>query len=228
MSESTLELTPYEKFLRQSLEDEKKRLAELNEQYAKAGRFKKMQIKRQLDLLNQNIQLLSADLKNYQSGLQWLREPSKERDEIAERLKPVPIEAITAQAPKPTTLTVGQARPAPTVGTRPPGSAPSVGRPASVGQPVSSQTQGPVQPQGTSPSLQAPRVGTPVVGKPVGSPVVGKPVGTPTIQAPRVGIPIGTPGQQPKKEEVTEEKQESQQEKKAEVESNSSSESQSS
>jgi hypothetical protein len=166
MSHSQLDLTPYEKFLRQSLEDEKKRLDELNERYAKSGLFKKMQIKRQLDLVNQNIELLAADLKNYESGLRWLREPSKERDEIAESLKPVPIEALTAQAPKPAT---------PAVGTRPPGTAPPVGRPASVGQPVGLQSQPAAQPRPSSSPQQAPRVGTPVIGKPVGTPI-GKPL----------------------------------------------------
>lgn len=181
MSHSQLDLTPYEKFLRQSLEDEKKRLDELNERYAKSGLFKKMQIKRQLDLVNQNIELLAADLKNYESGLRWLREPSKERDEIAESLKPVPIEALTAQAPKPAT---------PALGTRPPGTAPPVGRPASVGQPVGSQSQPAAQPRPSSSPQQAPRVGTPVIGKPVGTPVVGKPVGTP------IGKPLPSQGQQ--------------------------------
>ena len=181
MSHSQLDLTPYEKFLSQSLEDEKKRLEELNERYAKAGRFKKIQIKRQLDLVNQNIELLASDLKNYESGLRWLREPSRERDEIAEHLKPVPIEAIMAQVPKPAP---------PAVGTRPPGTAPPVGRPASVGQPVGSQSQPAPQARPSSSPQQTPRVGTPVIGKPVGTPVVGKPLGTP------IGKPLPSQGQQ--------------------------------
>jgi hypothetical protein len=181
MSDHQLDLTPYEKFLRNSLEDEKKKLAELNEKLARAGRLKKFQLKRQLDEVNQNIEVLSRDLRNYQSGLHWLRERSKERDEIAERLKPVPIEAIMAQAPKPAATGARQgARPTPTVGARPP-SASTVGRPV-VGQPVGTQAQSGAQPRPNSPSTQqqAPRVGTPVVGRPVGAPTVGKPIGTAT------------------------------------------------
>jgi hypothetical protein len=178
MSDSRLDLTPYEKFLRESLEDEKKKLGQLNEQLSKAGRLRKIHIKRQLDMVNQNIQLLSRDLKNYESGLHWLREPSKERDEIAEHLKPVPIEAIMAQAPKPATPPQ-TARAAPTVGTGPPSAAPPVGRPPTVGQPIGSKSQSDVQRPSTPSPQQAPRVGTPVVGKPVGTPVVGKPIGTP-------------------------------------------------
>ena len=211
MSHAQLDLTPYEKFVRQNLEDEKKRLDQLNEQYVKAGFLKKIQIKRELDQLNQNILQLSADLKNYESGLSWLREPSEERDETAESLKPVPIEAITAQAPKPAAPVVGQARPAPTVGTRAPSSAPPVGRPV-VGQPSTSQPS--VQQSGSS-VPQAPRVGAPVVGKPVGTsvakPAPAQPQQAQTTtstqttkpQAPRIGSPIedksvGSPPQAPR------------------------------
>lgn len=202
LSHNSLEKTPYERFLRQNLDNEKKKLDELNARYARSNPITKVQLKRELDQLNQNVKLLSGDLDHYLRGLDWLREPSKERDEKAEGLKPVPIEAITGGAPSgPTKPSAGapQARPAaPTVGRptigRPVGSAPTVGRPV-VGQPVGT-TQKTVAPQVGQPQQAGqpaapppkPQVDAPKVGTPVGRPVIGKPIGTP-----RVGTPIGTP-----------------------------------
>jgi hypothetical protein len=205
MSDHQLDLTPYERFLRDSLEDEKRKLAELSEKFAKAGPIRKKQIKRQLDTVNQNIQLISTDLKNYESGLRWLRELSKERDEIAERLKPVPIEAILAQAPKAATPALGAKPSAPAVGARPPGAAPAVGRPL-VGQPVGStiQTGGGVQPPSGSSQQQAPRIGTPTVGKPVGT-FVGRPGANPETSRPSSPQTTAQDQQNQKEQQATKE-----------------------
>ena len=78
-----IDLTPYEKFLRASLEDAKRRADALSKEYSTSGPLKKMQVKRELDLANQNIELLSQDLAKYESGLHWLREPTKERDDFS-------------------------------------------------------------------------------------------------------------------------------------------------
>jgi hypothetical protein len=220
MSHETLEPTPYERFLRESIDREKKRSKQLSLELTKAGALKKMRLKRELNAVNQNIQVVSADLNHYlNTGLEWLREPSKERDEKAESLKPVPIEAITGQVQKPATASSQPGQSAPVVG-RP--VAPAVGRPvvgqprpsststSGTGQPAQSQTleasqngEGQsVSPSGVQkPSVRAPRVGTPIIGKPVGTPVVGRPIGTP-LQAPRIGTPMGTPT--PKKGEEKE------------------------
>lgn len=223
---TTTEATPYERFLRQNLEDEKKRAEELNAKYAKANSLRKIQLKRELDLVNQNIALLTADISHYESNaVQWLREHSKERDEKAEGLKPVPIEAILGSTPasqqaKPTSPTTSVARAAPMIG-KPIGSAPQAGSPST---PSSAQ---PATPKPTS----TPRVGTPVVGKPVGTPIVGKPVGMPVVSkqvssTPSAAPQVGTPTKKQEKEEPTktEEKKEAQtEEKKASEASESSS-----
>lgn len=216
LSHETLEPTPYERFLRESLEREKKRSEALSSELTKAGALKKMRLKRELDSVNQNIRLVSADLNHYlNTGLEWLREPSKERDEKAESLKPVPIEAITGQVQKPSSVSSQPVVSAP-VGGRP--VAPAVGRPV-VGQPRPSSSistpgtgqaaQNQTYPANQNPEIQtapssgvqkppvtAPRVGTPAVGKPV----IGKPIGTP-LQAPRVGTPVGISPQKKKSEE---------------------------
>lgn len=142
LSHATSDLTPYEEFLRQNLEDEKRKAAKLDQDYAKAGSMKKMQIKRELDLVNQNIQIVSSDLAKYASGLHWLREPSKERDEKAENLKPVPLEAIAGA-----------------VRATAPAQAKTVAAPV-VGKPISQPVQNPAQPP---PKVgNAPQVGTPI------------------------------------------------------------------
>ena len=78
--------TPYEEYLRQSLVDERARLDSLYNEFAKSGPVRKQILKGKIDEALQNIDLLSHDLDKYNSGLSWLREPSKERDEKAEHL----------------------------------------------------------------------------------------------------------------------------------------------
>jgi len=223
-------MTPYERFLRQSLDDEKRKLDELNSEYSRANPIKKMQLKRDLEQISQNVRLLTADLNHYENtGLEWLREPTKERDEKSEGLKPVQIEAITGQAtsaqkvaPSASSSNIATPPKAATMVGRPVG-APAVGRPM-VGQPVGTQVSRPAaaastqtqrgQPatsaastsapaQVSKPAQSAPRVGTPVVGKPIGTPVVGKPVSSSPPQAPRVGTPVGQPVKNEEKKVAT-------------------------
>jgi hypothetical protein len=215
LTQESRHTTPYERYLQQTLNGEKIKLDELNAEYSKANPIKKIQLRRELDLVTQNVRLLSADLSHYENtGLEWLREPTKERDEKSESLKPVPIEAITGQAAagqksspaaSPGT-SASQPKGAPMVG-RPVGS-PTVGRPA-VGQPIGRQAPRPVsesqqskpapsspQPaesaQAPKPTPSAPRVGAPIVGKPVGTAAIGKLVSSTPQQAPRVGTPISS------------------------------------
>jgi hypothetical protein len=135
----SVEQTPYEKFLRESIEGEKTRLEQLTKDLEKANRLKRVMLKRQLDEINQNIQLLSADLEKYEQGLSWLREPTHERDEKAEHLGPVDITAITG--PKPATPSAVP-KPATAVGAKPPvpplaGAKPAT--PQAIGRPIVSQ-----------------------------------------------------------------------------------------
>ena len=129
--------TPYEKFLRASLEEVKRKADALSKEYSTSGPLKKMQVKRELDLANQNIELLSQDLAKYEGGLQWLREPTKERDEKAEDLKPVPIEAITGAAKQAAQVPEAVA-------------------------PATNQASAPVSKPPTPNQPAAPRVGTPI------------------------------------------------------------------
>ncbi len=232
LSQESLHMTPYEKYLRQTLDDEKRKLEKLNIEYSKANPIKKMRLKAELEQVSQNILLLSADLHHFENtGLEWLREPTKERDEKSEGLKPVQIEAITGQAtsgqkatPSASTSAVAQPKGAPIVG-RPVG-APAMSRPM-VGQPVGTQVSRPVtnstqtqqnqpttstpQPsapaQVSKPAQSAPRVGTPVVGKPIGAPMVGKPVSSTPQPTPRVGTPIDQPVKKEDKKTGTEQQQ---------------------
>ncbi len=110
-------MTPYEKFLRKSIEGERQHLEQLTQELQKANPFKKLALKRELQEINQNILILSKDLEKYERGLSWLREPTRERDEKAEHLGPVDISAITGQA-KPATPTPVGPRPTPVVGAK--------------------------------------------------------------------------------------------------------------
>ncbi len=196
--------TPYEEYLRQSITDEKARLDSLYNEFAKSNPIKKQILKRQIEEVMQNIELLSADLEKYGHGLSWLREPSKERDEKAEHLPKLEKEAAPP-APAAQSAAPGQARPVPT--------RPVIGKP--VGATSAPQTSQPVAPR--------PSVGTPVarpkIGSPVGTPSAQPSSGTPQAQGsntsqtpaakpiigtpvkrPVIGTPIGTPKTQKKDE----------------------------
>ncbi len=187
--QETTSSTSYEDFLKEALEEKKKQLEQLNQMLQKAGAFRKQMIKRQIKELGVNIDLMSKDLGKYGQGLRWLREPTKERDEKAEHLEPVPPDAIPKVASTPATQI--------------PGVRPAVAAPvARVGSPVASTVR-----VGT-PIGSAPRVGTPVgtppprpaptpttpIGKPAtepsAAPAPPKPQPTP-IQ--RIGTQVGQP-----------------------------------
>jgi hypothetical protein len=202
-------MTPYEQFLRQSIEDQKAERDKLFNDFARANSIKKQFLKRRIEEVNQNLALLSADLEKYKEGLGWLREPSKERDEKAEHLpklakeEAAPVPAASAGAPKvPSTVT------RPTIG-KPIGSAtPASGnaQPA-VSNPVTATQRSTVGTPAGRPQIGSP-VGTPkidsTIPKPAGQPtsqtttpprpVVGTPVGA--VKRPVIGTPIGTPKQE--------------------------------
>src|SRR5579863_6327169 len=96
------ETTPYEKFISDSLDADKKELESLNEELKRVGVLRRRMLSSRIAKLTQNIQILSSDLSKYGRGLSWLREPTKERDEKAEHLGPVDVSAIIGQA-KPAT-----------------------------------------------------------------------------------------------------------------------------
>lgn len=176
MSNTSELLTPYEQFLRQNLESEKSKAESLAQAYSKARGLRKIALKRQLDQLNQNIQILSNDVQKYLNGLEWLREPTKERDEKAEHLKPVAIEAITGQAPKPTASAAQRA--APVASTRP-----------QIGTPVSGQARPTIGQPKPAASTAAPAPSSP---PPIQNPPPARPAPTATGR-PRIGTPVGTP-----------------------------------
>jgi hypothetical protein len=210
-----LSSTPYEQFLRQSIEDQKAERDKLFNEFAHANPLRKQLVKRKIEEINQNLSLLSADLEKYKEGLEWLREPSKERDEKAEHLPklakeeaaPAPAAAPAAGGPKPAVSR-------PTIG-KPIGSAPAAGQAPAVAKP---------------PVVGAAR---PTIGTPVGRPQIGSPVGTPKpdaakqiplatstpvarpqigtpisgVKRPVIGTPIGTPKTEPAEKKSGEEDQ---------------------
>ncbi len=186
--------TPYEKYVRENIDAEKRKLDSLYDEFARSNSLTKQVLKRRIDETLQNIELLQKDLEKYGAGLSWLREPSKDRDVKAEHLekiqeeKPAPPPATkpASGAPRPT---VGAPVGKPSVGT-PVGAKPTVGTP--VGKPQIGTPAG-ARPQIGSPVGAKPQVGTPVGTRPqVGAPVAAKPqVGTPVGSRPQIGTPVG-------------------------------------
>ena len=183
--ENTQYKTPYERYIRENIDEEKKNLDNLYNEFAKSNSINKQIVKRKIDIANQNIELLKQELEKYGSGLSWLREPSKDRDEKAEHLEKIQEEP--------------QAKPATAGATSTPGAKPTVGTPRpSIGTPVGAPrpSVGTPKPQIGTPTGTKPAVGTPVgtprpaVGTTVGTarPQVGTPIGT----RPQVGTPVGT------------------------------------
>lgn len=172
-------MTPYEKFLQESLEENKKQLESLTLELQRANYIRKIMLKSRLAEINQNILILSSDLEKYGHGLSWLREPTKERDEKAEHLGPVDVTAI-----------VGQAKPAaPPVASRP---APAAGASTTVGtpRPASVAVGKPVAPIGVpKPSVQ---VGQPTLSITVGQPTTSVPLdqAKPSTPVAQVSTPL--------------------------------------
>ena len=100
--------TPYEKYVREGIDAEKRNLDNLYNEFAKSNSINKQVVKRKIDETIQNIELLQKQLEKYGAGLSWLREPSKERDEKAEHLEKIqeepqkPATAPSTPAAKPT------------------------------------------------------------------------------------------------------------------------------
>ncbi len=200
--ETTAHTTPYEKYVRENIELEKKHLDDLYTEFAHSGELRKEIVKRRIAETNENIELLSEELEKYSHGLSWLREPSKERDEKAEHLDKIQEEpqaqkpAAPAAASTTAKPTVGTPRPSvgtprPTVGTPRPSVGTPVGAPkVTVGTPVGSQNS-PAPETKTSP-LTAPQVGTP---RPQ--------VGTPISARPRIGTPKPAAQKQEEKKDET-------------------------
>ena len=147
-------VTPYEIFLRQAIEDSKKQLDELYNEFANSNAIRKRTIKQQIALVNQNIDITTKSLQKYLNAMTWLREPTKERDEKAEELRKVPVDEEKPAAPKP-------AAPA----TKPPAAA--APKPSTPPPSVSASPRPTSTPVGASP--KPPTVGTPI-GKPVQKP----------------------------------------------------------
>jgi hypothetical protein len=139
--------TPYERYVLESIEQEKKNLDSLYDKFAHSSILNKQLLRRKIDETLQNIELLSKDLEKYRAGLSWLREPSKERDEKAQSLEKIQEEP--------------QAKPAAVK----PAAAPSAPRPSVGTSVVGTPSPRPIigTPQASPPR---PRIGTPVVGTP--------------------------------------------------------------
>lgn len=138
-----LSKTPYEKFLQENLEEKRKRLDSLYTEFARANTVKKQIIKRQIDDVKQNIEILSRDIEKYGHGLTWLREASKNRDTKSEHLEKVQI----AEAEnKPATPPIA----------RPSGAAQAVSTRPTVGTPVGTPRPTIGKPVGTKPVVGAP------------------------------------------------------------------------
>lgn len=154
--------TPYEKFLRQSIEDQKKELDHLYNKFAHANSIEKRLLKSQIDKTIQNIDIVQKEFRKYVEGLAYLREPSKIRDEKAENLG----ELEETQSPKPQAQASTPAAP---------GARPVIGRPV-IGKPVGQAAPAPkpttqATVQANAPTQTAPKPPRPVIGKPIGQPV---------------------------------------------------------
>ncbi|SRR5579875_835319 len=219
--------TPYEKFLMDSLQAEKQSLDNLYNQFAHANPVKKHLLKRQIDAVLQNIKLVSDNLEKYRAGLAWLREKSKERDELAEKLGEIKEEETPKEAATPAAIAKGQTAARPTIGRPVIGkqvSTPTQAQKPTNQQGPAAQAQSAGQPPAVSPQQQpqvsAPRpvVGRPVIGKPIGQgqqPAAQtapqpqpqqqqQPQAQPAAAAPprpRIGTPIGKPIEKKKEEE---------------------------
>lgn len=136
-------LTPYENFLLESLEETRKKLDTLYNEFARANSVRKQALKGEIDAVKQNIEILTRDIEKYGLGLTWLREASKSRDLKSEHLEKVQIaEAENKPAPATPSATTSQAAPArPTVGTPIGTPRPTIGKPVGakpvVGTPTS-------------------------------------------------------------------------------------------
>ena len=148
--------TPYEKFLEESLEETRTQLDTLYNEFAKANSVRKQTLKREIDAVKQNIEILTQDLAKYSHGLVWLREASKNRDVKSEHLEKIQVAEAENKpsTPSSTSRAAGtqSASSRPTVGTpvgspRPTVGKPVVARPA-VGNPTASQ---PIQPPKKTP-----------------------------------------------------------------------------
>ena len=211
-------MSPYERALRESLVEEKKELDRLYTEFAHSDPIRKRVLKGQIERSLQNIKQVTYDLEKYGSALSYLRETSKERDEMSEHLgeidekalgqesHPSPSQAAATKGPPPASNPVPSSSPRPTIG-RPAGSQAQV-TPTAAQSPANPE-KGPAlaqpAPQAGVPSTR-PRIGQPV-GTPVGRPVVGTPppnkpsvgspaprpaVGTP-VSRPTIGTPVGRP-----------------------------------
>ncbi|MGI0090453.1 MAG: hypothetical protein ACREBS_01970 [Nitrososphaerales archaeon] len=172
--------TPYERYLRQSIEDEKKHLDNLYTEFARSNSVRKQFLKQKIEETTQNIMLISRDLEKFGRGLSWLREPSKERDDKSERLEKISEQEPPARAPaaKPPAMGTGTpARPSPSSAPRP-----VIGTPMPTARPVVGT---PKQQVGAKPSQAASK---PQVGDQTGTsrPIVGTPIkaGTPVDRKP--------------------------------------------
>ena len=142
-------VTPYETFLRQAIEDSKKQLDELYNEFARSNAIRKRVIKQQIAIVNQNIDITTKSLQKYLNAMTWLREPTKERDEKAEELRKVPVDEEKPAPPKPAAPAAAApkpATPAPSVSAQPrptsmPVGAPS--KPPTVGTPIGKPVQKP-------------------------------------------------------------------------------------
>ena len=142
-------VTPYEIFLRQAIEDSKKQLDELYNEFAKANAIRKRAIKQQIALVNQNIDITTKSLQKYLKAMTWLREPTKERDEKAEELRKVPVDEEKPAAPAarpPAAVAPKPSTPPPSVSSPPRPTSTPVGaqsKPPAVGTPVAKPVQKP-------------------------------------------------------------------------------------
>ena len=157
-------ITPYEKFLRQSIEDQKKELDQLYNRFAHAHSIEKRLLKSQIDKTIQNIDIVQKELQKYVEGLAYLREPSKIRDQKAENLG----ELEETAPPKPQAQAAAPAAP---------GARPVIGRPV-IGKPVGQAIPAPVPKpaaqataQANAPTQPAAKPPRPVIGKPIGQPL---------------------------------------------------------
>jgi len=216
-------MTPYELYLRETLQQEKGELDKLYTEFAHADPLRKRILKTQIDIAMQNMKQVTYDLEKYQSALSYLIETSKERDEMSEKLGEIDEKALQGETQPAVAKSTSPAaaKPAPSA----PASRPTIGKPVGSAPAPLPATPSSVPPSGSNQPAARPRIGQPVgtpvakpesqapqsqqvpapsrptVGTPAARPTIGTPVGRPTIGTP-IGRPtIGTPIAKPANQE---------------------------
>jgi hypothetical protein len=72
-------LTPYEEYLRKSIDDKNSQIAYIRQKMANSNSIEKSVLKHRLIKLQKGVSELNEALREYLQGLEWIREPNEVR-----------------------------------------------------------------------------------------------------------------------------------------------------